>query len=88
MRLFNQGVQVAVDVYDQATAGVLDAGDYITFYAQNIDDAYFKYSEDNIYWFNRCDITYRLTGVKNIFVSTLRVNIKNPYRRNLSFNAQ
>jgi hypothetical protein len=49
-RLFNQGVEVAIDVFDQATAGVLDAGDYITFFAQAIDDTYEKYSTDNIYW--------------------------------------
>jgi hypothetical protein len=41
---------VAIDIYDQAVAGQLDAGDFIEFYAQDIDDAYFKYSIENIYW--------------------------------------
>jgi hypothetical protein len=50
IRLFNTGQQVAINIYDQAVAGQLDAGDFIEFYAQNIDDAYFKYSIENIYW--------------------------------------
>jgi hypothetical protein len=39
-----------MNVFDQAVAGQLDAGDFIEFYAQDIDDAYFKYSIENIYW--------------------------------------
>ncbi len=50
VRLFNRGAEVAINVFDEATAGQLDAGDYIEFYAQAIDDAYFKYSKENIYW--------------------------------------
>ena len=50
IRLFNLGQEVAVNIYDQAVAGELNAGDYIEFYALSIDDAYLKYSTDNIYW--------------------------------------
>jgi hypothetical protein len=50
VRLFNRGAEVAVYVYDQAVAGQLDAGDYIEFYALGVDDAYGKYSAQNVYW--------------------------------------
>jgi hypothetical protein len=52
VRLFNRGTEVAIDIFDQAVAGQLDAGDYIAFYALSIDDAYEKYSTDNVYWLN------------------------------------
>ena len=50
IRLFNTGQEVAIAISDQAVAGQLDAGDTITFYASDIDDAYSKYSNENIYW--------------------------------------
>jgi hypothetical protein len=50
IRLFNLGQEVAIDIYDQAVAGQLDAGDYIEFYALGVDDAYGKYSAQNVYW--------------------------------------
>jgi hypothetical protein len=50
IRLFNLGEEVAIDIYDQGVAGELNAGDFIEFYAVAIDDAYAKYSADNVYW--------------------------------------
>jgi hypothetical protein len=50
IRLFNTGQEMAINVYDQAVAGQLDAGDFIEFYAVVVDDAYDKYSTQNIYW--------------------------------------
>jgi hypothetical protein len=50
VRLFNLGQEVAVNIYDQAVAGELNAGDYIEFYAPGIDAAYLKYTDQNIYW--------------------------------------
>jgi hypothetical protein len=50
IRIFNTGQEVAIAISDQAVAGQLDAGDTITFYAAGIDDAYSKYSNENIYW--------------------------------------
>ena len=55
MRLFNRGAEVAINIYDQVTAGMLDAGDYIEFYALPIDAAYEKYSTGNIYWLTLSD---------------------------------
>jgi hypothetical protein len=55
IRLFNTGNEVAINIFDQAVTGQLDAGDFIEFYAQDIDDAYFKYSTDNIYWLTLSD---------------------------------
>jgi hypothetical protein len=50
IRLFNLGQEVAIDIDDQGVAGQLNAGDYIEFYAVGVDDAYAKYSAQNIYW--------------------------------------
>ena len=50
VRLFNRGEEVAVYVEDQATAGQLDAGDYIEFYAVDLTAAETKYSTENVYW--------------------------------------
>jgi hypothetical protein len=50
VRLFSRGEEIAINIFDQAVAGQLDAGDYIEFYALNIDDTYFKYTSNNIYW--------------------------------------
>jgi hypothetical protein len=50
IRLFNLGQEVVIDIYDQGVAGELNAGDYIEFYAVAVDDAYAKYSAQNIYW--------------------------------------
>jgi hypothetical protein len=50
IRLFNLGEEVAINIYDQGVAGQLDAGDYIEFYAVAVDDAYGKYSAQNVYW--------------------------------------
>ncbi|MHC4074241.1 MAG: LamG-like jellyroll fold domain-containing protein, partial [Planctomycetota bacterium] len=50
VRLFNLGAEVAINIDDQAVAGQLDAGDYIEFYAVAVNDAYAKYSAQNIYW--------------------------------------
>jgi hypothetical protein len=51
IRLFNLGQEVVIDIEDQGVAGELNAGDYIEFYAVAVDDAYAKYSAQNIYWF-------------------------------------
>jgi hypothetical protein len=50
IRLFNRGAEVAIDINDQGVAGELNAGDFIEFYALGVDDAYAKYSAENVYW--------------------------------------
>jgi CheY-like chemotaxis protein len=50
IRLFNLGEEVAIYIYDQGVAGELNAGDFIEFYAVAVDDAYAKYSAQNVYW--------------------------------------
>jgi hypothetical protein len=59
IRLFNLGQEVAIDIDDQGIAGQLDAGDYIEFYAVAVDDAYAKYSAENIYWLTLSGGGYR-----------------------------
>ncbi len=50
VRLYNLGQEVAVYIEDQATAGQLDAGDFIEFYAPPVAAAYTKYSAENVFW--------------------------------------
>jgi hypothetical protein len=50
VQLFNRGSEQAIQVYDQNANNRLDAGDFISFYAEPVPAAYAKYARYNLYW--------------------------------------
>jgi hypothetical protein len=50
IRLYNQGEETAIHVYDQDGNTQLDAADYIEFYGLPVPSEYAKYTDTNVYW--------------------------------------
>jgi hypothetical protein len=50
LRIYNQGREIAIDVYDQNSDDYFDGSDYIEFYGQPVPDQYAKYARNNVYW--------------------------------------
>ena len=55
LRMYYQGEEIAVYVYDQNSDGQLDSADYIDFYAQSVPAPESKYTADNVYWLTFSD---------------------------------